>query len=383
MNRLSRYQLGIVASMMLFIGGLIGGNAMQAGRAPEAAIEAATPPVLSAATMPTTFSPIVKSVMPAVVNISSSRVVQRTKFDAQNPFEDLFPGLRAPQRPQRQNALGSGVIISPDGYVLTNSHVVDGATEVTVSLSDKREMRARIVGTDAKTDIALMKLDAKNLPYVKLGTSASVEVGDIALAMGNPFGLGQTVTMGIVSAVGRGGLGIEDYEDFIQTDASINPGNSGGALVDVRGELIGINTAILSGSGGNQGIGFAVPIDMVRNVMTQLRERGSVTRAWLGIQMVSDRENDERGVVVESVEPNGPAAKAGIQPNDVILSLDGKDVDERTLRLMTASQIPGTTVSLRLMRNGRERTVDVNLGTMPGQDRAANENPLSGRGRRR
>src|SRR5205085_944040 len=161
---------------------------------------------------------------------------------------------------------GSGVIISNDGYVLTNNHVVDGSNEIKVSLSDKREMTARVIGTDAKTDIALLKLNATNLPYVKLGSSANVEVGDIALAIGNPFGIGQTVTMGIVSAVGRGNLGIEDYEDFIQTDAAINPGNSGGALVDVKGELIGINTAILSESGGYQGVGFAVPVDMARQI---------------------------------------------------------------------------------------------------------------------
>src|SRR6185369_5158474 len=170
--------------------------------------------------------------------------VIRTSLQNGNPFGDLFPGLRMPDRPQRQQGEWSGVIISPDGYIVTNNHVVDGATELTVSLADKREMKARVIGTDAKTDVALIKVDAKDLPRVALGNSSNVEVGDIALAIGNPFGLGQTVTMGIVSATGRGGLGIEDYEDFIQTDASINPGNSGGALVNTKGELIGINTAI-------------------------------------------------------------------------------------------------------------------------------------------
>src|SRR5262249_39164417 len=206
-----------------------------------------------------------------------------SEFPQDNPFGDLFPGFRMPDRPLPQEGKGSGVIVSSDGYIVTNNHVVDGASELTVSLADHREMKARVIGADAKTDIALVKVDARDLPHVTLGKSASVEVGDIALAMGSPFGLGQTVTMGIVSATGRSGLGIEDYEDFIQTDASINPGNSGGALVNTKGELIGINTAILSRSGGNQGVGFAVPVDLVRHVMTQLKENGAVTRARLGV----------------------------------------------------------------------------------------------------
>jgi len=374
MNRLIKNQIWIVAVIMLIAGAIVGVTAMQAGRAPEAAVTAAAPPVREAAAMPTTFSPVVKSVLPAVVNISSTRVVRPARYQGRSPFEDLFPGFQMPDKPQRQEGQGSGVIVSADGYVLTNNHVVDGANEVTVTLSDKREMTAKIIGTDEKTDIALLKLNATNLPTVKLGSSANLEVGDIALAMGNPFGLGQTVTMGIVSAVGRGGLGIEEYEDFIQTDASINPGNSGGALVNVNGELIGINTAILSGSGGSQGIGFAVPIDMARQVMTQLKEKGSVTRAYLGIGMTPDPKNENEGVQIDSVEANGPADKAGLQRGDVILSMNGKDVDERTLRLMAGSQAPGSTAKLRIDRDGRERTVDVTLGTMP-VERAANEQP--------
>src|SRR5262245_43801570 len=268
MNRLIKYPMLTFAAIMLGIGSmiggaLVGGATMMASRAPEAAVVAAAPAVREAATMPATFAPVVKSVLPAVVNISSTKVVRTSSFGQDNPFGDLWPGFRLPDRPQRQQGEGSGVIVSPDGYIVTNNHVIDGATELTVSMSDKREMNARVIGKDAKTDIALLKVDAKGLPYVRLGSSAAVEVGEIALAIGNPFGLGQTVTMGIVSATGRGGLGIEDYEDFIQTDASINPGNSGGALVNTAGELIGINTAILSGSGGNQGVGFAVPVDMM------------------------------------------------------------------------------------------------------------------------
>jgi serine protease Do len=375
MNRLTKNQIWIVALLMLIAGALVGGTAMQAGRAPEAAVTAAAPAVREAATMPTTFSPVVKSVLPAVVNISSTRVVRQTSYQGRSPFEDLFPGFRMPDRPQRQEGQGSGVIVSADGYVLTNNHVVDGANEVKVTLADKREMTARIIGTDERTDVALLKLNATNLPYVKLGSSADLEVGDIALAMGNPFGLGQTVTMGIVSAVGRGGLGIEDYEDFIQTDASINPGNSGGALVNVKGELIGINTAILSGSGGSQGIGFAVPIDMARPIMNQLKEKGSVTRAYLGIGMTPDPKNEDKGVLIDSIEANGPADKAGLQRGDVILAMNGKDVDERTLRLMAGSQAPGTVAKLLIERGGRERNVDVTLGVMPNLDRAENDQP--------
>jgi len=400
MNRLSKTQLWIVASIMLIAGAIVGATAMQAGRAPAAAVEAAAPPVREASTMPTTFAPVVKSVLPAVVNVSSTKVLKTSSMEG-DPFE-FFRGnglrlpdqFRTPDQPRHQNAQGSGVIVSPDGYILTNNHVIDGATELKVSWSDKREMKARLIGTDAKTDIALLKVDANNLPYVKLGSSANVEVGDIALAVGNPFGLGQTVTMGIISALGRGGLGIEQYEDFIQTDAAINPGNSGGALVDTKGELIGINTAILSGSGGYQGVGFAVPIDMARQVMTQLKEHGSVTRAYLGVYLQdltpelasAFNVKASKGAVVTKVIPDSPADKAGIHRDDVIVSLNGKDVDFRTLQLNTGAQAPGTKVNLGVIRNGSEQTIAVNLGTMPADtERAGNndeEQPFPHRGRR-
>jgi serine protease Do len=391
MNRLTKSQLWVVASIMLVVGAVIGASAMQAGRAPEAATAAAAPPVREAAMMPTTFAPVVKSVLPAVVNISSTKVVNTAQF--QGDFFDFFGRNGVPQRPQRESAQGSGVIVTQDGYVLTNNHVVDGATEVKVSMSDKREMKATVVGSDAKTDIALLKLDAGNLPYVKLGASSGVEVGDIALAIGNPFGIGQTVTMGIVSAIGRGGLGIEQYEDFIQTDAAINPGNSGGALVDVKGELIGINTAILSGSGGNQGVGFAIPIDMARQVMTQLKEKGSVTRAYLGLYL-QDVTPDlaaglgskvTHGALVTEVIAGGPADKAGIRREDIIVSANGKDIsDMRSLQLMTGSQTPGNKVDLGVVRAGNRQQIAVTLGTMPSDSqRAGNQRfQFPGRGRR-
>jgi serine protease Do len=396
MNRITRYPVWVIAALMLIIGSMAGGafvgaSIMRAGHAPEAAVAAAAPPVREAATMPGTFAPVVKAVLPAVVNISSTTVI-RTSGRGDNPFEDLFPGLRLPDRPLRQQGEGSGVIVSSDGYIVTNNHVVDGATELNVSLADKRELKARVIGKDAKTDIALIKVDAKDLPHATLGSSANVEVGDIALAIGNPFGLGQTVTMGIISATGRGGLGIEEYEDFIQTDASINPGNSGGALVNTKGELIGINTAILSRSGGNQGVGFAVPMDMVRQVMTQLKDKGVVTRARLGLYFQELTPSlastlgvkASKGAVVTDVVPDGPAAKAGLQKEDVIIAMNGKDIDGRSLRLAVGSLAPGATIDLRVLRAGAERKYSVTLDEMPNTvDRAQETQPPVPRLRRR
>jgi len=379
----------IVAVIMLSIGSMVGGalvGGAAIGHAPEAAVAAAAPAVREGATMPATFAPVVKSVLPAVVNISSNRVVRTSALQQDNPFGDLFPGFRMPDRPLRQHGEGSGVIVSPDGYIVTNNHVVDSATELTVSMSDKREMQARVIGKDAKTDIALLKVDAKGLPYARLGNSAGVEVGDIALAIGNPFGLGQTVTMGIVSATGRGGLGIEDYEDFIQTDASINPGNSGGALVNTKGEVIGINTAILSGSGGNQGVGFAVPVDMVRQVMNQLKEKGIVTRARLGVyfqeltpQLAAELGvKASKGAVVSQIVPDGPASKTGLKNDDVIVAMNGKEVDGRSLRLAVGSMAPGTTIDLKVLRGGSEQKFSVTLDTMPADShRPEQSEPLS------
>jgi len=270
--------------------------------------------------------------------------------------------------------VGSGVIVSPEGYILTNNHVVDGATTVQVTLSDKREFKAQIVGTDPKTDIAVLKIDGRNLPYITIGDSSKVQVGDFALAIGNPFGVGQTVTMGIVSATGRGGLGIEDYEDFIQTDAPINPGNSGGALVNDRGELIGVNTAILShGSGGNQGIGFAVPVNLARQVMEQILKNGKVMRAYLGIipqdvtptmaRAFGTKEND--GALVGDVSPNSPAQKAGVKRGDIILEVNGKPVtDANGLRMRISMMSPGSAVNLKVLRNGGTHQLMAKLGEL-------------------
>jgi serine protease Do len=343
----------------------------------------------------TGFAPVVKSILPDVVNISTSKIVKASDQegsdmpDGMPPFFQQFFGQqfgpdreipnrnnRAPrQRDQREDSLGSGVIISPDGYILTNNHVVEGASDVRVTLSDKRQLQAKVIGTDPKTDIAVLKVDGSNFPAITIGDSSKVQVGDYALAIGDPFGVGQTVTMGIISATNRGNLGIEDYEDFIQTDAPINPGNSGGALINDRGELVGINTAILShGSGGNEGIGFAIPVNLARNVMTQILDHGKVNRAYLGI-MIQDITpgiskamglKEMKGVLVGDVTPSGPAAKSGVQRGDVILEVNGKPVeDSRGLRMNISMMTPDATVSLKLLRNGNPTDVSVKLGELP------------------
>jgi len=333
------------------------------------------------------FAPVVKRVLPAVVNISSSKMVKTPAMNmpGMDPFFRQFfgdqfdnqrGGPRMPSR-EREQSLGSGVIVSPNGYILTNNHVVDGATDVRVTLSDKREFKARIVGTDPKTDVAVLRIDATDLPSVVIGDSDKVQVGDYALAIGNPFGLGDTVTMGIVSATGRGNLGIEDYESFIQTDAPINPGNSGGALVNDRGELMGINTAILShGSEGNQGIGFAVPVDVARNVMDQILKNGKVTRAYLGV-MAQDvtpdlakafHDTEVRGALVGDVTPDSPASKAGLEKGDIIQAVNGKPVnDSAQLRMNLSLMQPGTAVNLKVLRDGTQHEMTARLAELPNE----------------
>lgn len=329
----------------------------------------------------TSFAPVVKAVLPSVVNISSSKVVKASaegmeQLQMDPMFRQFFGqgGMEVP-KDRREKALGSGVIVSPEGYILTNNHVIDGATDVKVTLSDKREFQARIVGADPKTDVAVLKIQATNVIPLTIGDSSNVEVGDVAIAVGDPFGVGQTVTKGIISAKGRGGLGIEDYEDFLQTDAPINPGNSGGALVNDRGELIGINTAIIShGSGGSQGIGFAVPSNLARQVMDQILKNGKVVRAYLGIlpQDVTPTmakafgEKDAKGIVVGDVSPSSPAQDSGIQRGDIILELNGKPIsDSNQLRMSISMMAPGTSVQLKTLRNGNERNLTVKLAEMP------------------
>src|SRR5579871_1107676 len=332
----------------------------------------------SAASNDMGFAPLFKPALPTAVSILSSRMVkvpQNPLFN--NPFFQQFFGGRFPQQPQEQRemGLGSGVIVSPDGYILTNNHVVDKATELKVMLSDKREFPGKVVGTDPKTDIAVVKIAATGLPTITLGDSSKLQVGDYAFAIGNPFGVGETATMGIVSATGRNGLDIENYEDFIQTDAAINPGNSGGALLDYRGELIGINTAILSGnSGGNQGIGFAIPINMAKYVMDQLLKHGKVMRGYIGVgiqELTPDLAKAfnvpaEKGALVGNVDPNSPGAKAGLQQGDVITEVNGQQVNgPNDLRLKVGTMAPGTAVHLKVLHNGETRDVSLTLGEAP------------------
>jgi serine protease Do len=335
------------------------------------------------------FAPVVKKVAPAVVKVSVITKAHNTAFPGTSGqpgmddfmrrfFGDEFQG-RTPRRNfdvPRQQGIGSGVITTKDGYILTNNHVVDGADEVKVELQDGREFTAKVIGRDPKSDIAVIKIDAKDLPAVPMANSEKVEVGDVVLAVGNPFGIGQTVTTGIVSATGRGNMGL-DYEDFIQTDAAINPGNSGGALVDAEGRLIGINTAILSRSGGNQGIGFAIPVNMARDVMTSLVKDGHVTRGYLGV-LIQDITpalakrfdlKDSTGALIGDVTPKSPAERAGLQSGDVVLEFNGKKVtDSRHLKLEVARVQPGESVPVKILRDGSTKTVQVKVREMPGNE---------------
>ncbi len=342
-------------------------------------------PVAREAAGRTSFAPVVKKVGPGVVKVFTTTKAREMSFNGPPEMDDFFRrffgeqfGNRAPRRNfgiPRQEGIGSGVVVTKDGYILTNNHVVDGADEVKVALQDGREFTAKVIGRDPKTDVAVIKISANNLPAIPMADSDKVEVGDIVLAVGNPFGIGQTVTTGIVSATGRGGTVGLDYEDFIQTDAAINPGNSGGALVDVEGRLIGINTAILSRSGGNQGIGFAIPVNLARSVMDSLVSEGRVTRGYLGVlpQDVTPalakefKLQDAKGVLLGDVTSDSPAERAGLKNGDIILEFNGKKVkDARHFRLEVAQTRPGQSVPVRFLRDGRTETVQVKLKEAPG-----------------
>src|SRR5215469_4180237 len=329
----------------------------------------------------TTFAPIVEKVTPSVVTVFTTQTVSRglNAF----PFSDdtlrQFFGGQSPQKQGKETlqGLGSGVVVSPDGYILTANHVVSGADEIMVGLgTELGKYKAKKVGTDPGTDVALLKIEEKKtLPAITFADSDKAQAGDVVLAIGNPFGLRQTVTMGIISAVGRGGMGIVDYENFIQTDAAINMGNSGGAIVDTEGRLLGINSAIFTRSGGNQGIGFAIPANLAREVIQSLREKGRVVRGYIGtsVQTLTPEiaeamklKGQQTGALVGEVEPNAPAAKAGIKTGDVITAVNGKKVnDPRELRLLVGSMAPGSKAHMEINREGQTKTLDVQLGEMP------------------
>jgi serine protease Do len=387
----------------MFVGGVVIAETSHAGAKLAAPIFATAPANAAMASAPAaTYSPIIKQALPEVVNIASSKMVHRSNDESNPMFDDpffrQFFGDRQPhsqqQQPQqeKEQSLGSGVIVATNGYILTNNHVVDGATDIKISLHDKREFTAKVVGRDPKTDIAVLKIDAENLPAIPLADSSKVQVGDLDFAIGDPFGVGQTVTMGIVSATGRANLGIEDYEDFIQTDAAINPGNSGGALINGRGELIGINTAILSHSGGSQGVGFAIPINLAKRVMDQIVDHGHVVRGFLGatIQNVTPTMatalglDSAQGVLIGDVTAKGPAAQAGLKAGDVVVKMNGQPVtDSADLRLQISQTDPGTTIPLTVRRGTSTLNVSVKLGELPADhektaDRGSQNDDLQG-----
>jgi serine protease Do len=390
-NRNFRRANIVIISMLAFLVlGLFAAALVQKGLAAASKAVAvpfkvdSNPAPVNLADMKNGYASVIDPALPAVVNISSSKMIKHEDsvpglFFDDPMFRRFFEGQanRAPVKPQmeREYSLGSGVVVNPDGYILTNNHVISGATDIEVFTQSKNKFKAKVVGTDPRTDVAVLKIEAKGLPALTLADSSKLKVGDVVFAIGDPFAVGETATMGIVSATGRGlGGAIEHYENFIQTDAAINPGNSGGALLDLHGDLVGINTAIVTGgSGGNQGVGFAIPVNMARNIMEQIVDHGRVIRGHLGIAIQSvDADmakafglNQGGGALVAAVTPESPAAKAGIERGDVILELNGQAVnDPDDLSVRVAEIAPGTTVHLKISRNGQMRDVNATLSEL-------------------
>jgi serine protease DegQ len=330
--------------------------------------EAAT---TSEAARVSSYSEAAKKAMPAVVNIFTSKELKTQPF-IDDPLFRRFFGDRALR--ERAVSLGSGVIVSTEGYILTNNHVVDAADEIELVLADGRTARARRIGSDPESDLAVLKADLDNLPAITLGSSDQAKVGDVVLAIGNPFGVGQTVTMGIISALQRTHLGINTYENFVQTDAAINPGNSGGALVDIQGNLIGINTAIYSRTGGSLGIGFAIPTSIARHIMEEIISTGSVTRGWIGVEAQDvSRELSEafgltasKGALISGVLPRGPADRAGVKSGDILVAVQGSPVaDAASMLNLIAPLKPGASAKLKVLRQNNEVELDVIVGKRP------------------
>src|SRR5215210_9419787 len=372
----------VMVNRMLFGGALVLAVSLATGyQGDPTATAAGVPPTLVAQG----FSEIVKKATPAVVNIAVTGGGEsgRRRGLPPGPFggppgggeepggelptpPPMPPGPPAPHGRPDQSA-GSGVVLDPNGYIVTNNHVVEGATQITVTLSDRREFPAKVIGTDPKTDLAVIKIEAKDLPSLKWAEYEKLQVGDLVLAVGSPFGLSSTVTLGIISALGRGNVGIADYEDFIQTDAAINPGNSGGALVNLNGELIGINTAIFSRTGGSEGIGFAIPSSIALDIVESLQKTGKVVRGWMGVAIEEitpalaksfKLPEQRKGVLISDVNENGPSHTAGVKRGDVVISFNGKDVQSVSqLRNLVARTVVGKDAQIKVLRDGQEQTI--------------------------
>jgi Do/DeqQ family serine protease len=362
--------LGVVA-LSLAVGALVGARVAGRVDATTRAASSSVPATSSGAVLSPDFTAIAKRGTPAVVNISALQVyrAERSPFFSDPFFRDFFgqdfPGLRMPLE-ERKTSLGSGVIVGADGIIVTNNHVIEHANQIAITTADHRRFRGKLVGTDPVTDIAVVRIDGRGLSALAWGDSARAQVGEYVLAIGNPFQLNQTVTMGIISATGRSNVGIVDYEDFIQTDAAINPGNSGGALLSTRGELIGINTAIYSETGGYQGIGFAVPANLARTVVEQLVSKGRVVRGWIGITKISDvadqsgLSEEGQGVVVVELLRGSPADRAGVEPGDVVVAVDGRPVlYAAQLRNELAAARVGTKMRFTIRREGRRLEITI------------------------
>ncbi|MDA8362601.1 MAG: DegQ family serine endoprotease [Gammaproteobacteria bacterium] len=384
------FKIGVIAGLFLVVGiaiGMVFAVRMKSAESATAFPGVDTQPLPVKVDAGPDFVPIVKADLPAIVNISTTRLIKSPAQTMNSPFgedpffrqffgDQFFHNFQIP-REERESALGSGVIVSPNGYIITNNHVIAKADTIKVILGNNRVYKGKVIGADPLTDIAVVKINAKNLPVIPWGNSKKLQVGQYVLAMGNPFGLNQTVTMGIVSALGRENVGIDDYEDFIQTDAAINPGNSGGALVNTRGQLVGINTAIYTRSGGYMGIGFAIPSNMARSVMTQLIEHGRVIRGWLGVSIQEVTPalaknfglREPTGALVGDVFKGSPAARAGLRTGDVIIKYEGKEIDTpTTLRNLVAATPVGKEVEMEVIRNRKAMTLRVKIAEQTKKD---------------
>ena len=344
-------------------------------QAPSLTIRQAAQPANRTTTPVESFAPAAQKVIPAVVNVFTQQKVSSPAHPAlQDPIFRYFFGDRLDARPREVSNLGSGVVVSPNGYILTNQHVVEAADEIQVALANGKTVPARVVGADPDTDLAVLKIDARDLPAITFAEPDSLKVGDWVLAVGNPFGVGQTVTAGIVSALGRTHLGINTFENFIQTDAAINPGNSGGALVDASGNLVGINSAIYSRTGGSQGIGFAIPVSIARKVMEQIIKTGSVTRGWVGVEVQdlnpelaeSFNLKSAEGALIAGVLKGGPADAGGIRPGDILVAVNGRAVnDSASLLNLIAALKPGDSARLTVLRKQQSMDLNIQVGRRP------------------